>query len=161
GRMVTYIDALQPLHHVYDGFLVHSRGAGATGLRAAADTGLTAVTAASPTLIGSNITVPVFELQTETDSRAPRQADRTPTTGGVRYWEIAGTAHFDAYGLGRGPLDEGESPDNVAANALFDAMIHPQTTFNPNLSPCTLGVNAGAHHWALQSVLHQLNDWVE
>ena len=27
GRMVTYIDAVQPLVHVYDGFLVHSRGA--------------------------------------------------------------------------------------------------------------------------------------
>ena len=26
GRMVTYIDAVQPLAHVYDGFLVHSRG---------------------------------------------------------------------------------------------------------------------------------------
>ena len=27
GRMVTYIDAVQPLTHVYDGFLVHSRSA--------------------------------------------------------------------------------------------------------------------------------------
>ena len=27
GRLVTYIDAVQPLAHVYDGFLVHSRGA--------------------------------------------------------------------------------------------------------------------------------------
>ena len=40
GRMVTYIDALAKPHGVYDGFLVHSRGAGATGLRAA-DTGRT------------------------------------------------------------------------------------------------------------------------
>ena len=98
GRMVTYINAIQPLHHVYDGFLVHSRGAGATGLRAAGDTGLTAQTAASPALIRSDIGVPVFEFQTETDSRGTRQAD-SPT---LRYWEVAGTAHFDAYGLGAG-----------------------------------------------------------
>ena len=28
GRLVTYIDAVHPLAQVYDGFLVHSRGAG-------------------------------------------------------------------------------------------------------------------------------------
>ena len=26
--MVTYIDAIHPLAHVYDGYLVHSRGSG-------------------------------------------------------------------------------------------------------------------------------------
>ena len=30
--MVTYIDAVHPLVHVYDGFLVHSRGAGGAAL---------------------------------------------------------------------------------------------------------------------------------
>ena len=30
SRLVTYIDAVQPIDHVYDGFLVHSRfGSGA------------------------------------------------------------------------------------------------------------------------------------
>src|SRR4051794_25590761 len=32
GRLVTYIDAVHPLVHVYDGFLVHSRGAGGAAL---------------------------------------------------------------------------------------------------------------------------------
>ena len=32
GRMVTYIDAVHPLVHVYDGFMVHSRGAGGAPL---------------------------------------------------------------------------------------------------------------------------------
>ena len=155
GRMVTYIDALQPLHHVYDGFLVHSRGAGATGLRAAGDTGLTAVTAASPTLIRADIGVPVFEFQTETDSRGARQPDSST----LHYWEVAGSAHFDLYGLGAGTVDRGESPDNAAANALFDAMIHTQST-PPGLAPCTFGLNAGPHHWALQAALHHLDQWV-
>ena len=36
GRMVTYIDAVHPIAKVYDGFLVHSRGAGAPGLASGA-----------------------------------------------------------------------------------------------------------------------------
>jgi hypothetical protein len=157
GRLVTYINALQPLHHVYDGFLVHSRGAGATGLRAAGDTGLTAVGVApmSTTLIRTDIGVPVFEFQTETDSRAPRQ----PDTATLHYWEVAGSAHFDLYGLGAGTVDEGESPNNAAANTLFDQMIHTQSV-PPGLAPCTFGLNAGPHHWALQAALRHLDVWV-
>jgi len=30
-RLTTYIDAVQPLTHEYDGFLVHSRGGGSAG----------------------------------------------------------------------------------------------------------------------------------
>jgi alpha/beta hydrolase family protein len=32
GRMTTYVDAIQPLAGVFDGFLIHSRGAGGTAL---------------------------------------------------------------------------------------------------------------------------------
>ena len=32
GRMTTYVDAIQPLAGVFDGFLIHSRGASGTGL---------------------------------------------------------------------------------------------------------------------------------
>ncbi len=33
GRIATYIDAVHPLVEVYDGFVVHSRGAGGAALR--------------------------------------------------------------------------------------------------------------------------------
>ena len=32
GRLTTYVDAIQPLAQVFDGFLIHSRGAGGTAL---------------------------------------------------------------------------------------------------------------------------------
>ena len=32
SRLVTYIDAIHPLVHVYDGFMVHSRSAGGARL---------------------------------------------------------------------------------------------------------------------------------
>ena len=59
GRMVTYIDAVQPVANVYDGFLVHSRGAGGAPLGS--------VAVPTPTLIRTDLDVPVFVFQTESD----------------------------------------------------------------------------------------------
>ena len=62
--MVTYIDAVQPLVHEYDGFLVHSRSANGAPLSVAP---LTPLAAPTPTLIRTDLDVPVFVFQTETD----------------------------------------------------------------------------------------------
>ena len=73
--MVTYIDAVHPLVHVYDGFLVHSRGGGGAAL---SQSPLASVTAPNPTLIRNDLDVPVFVFQTETDVAggfAARQPD--------------------------------------------------------------------------------------
>ena len=54
---------MQPLAHVYDGFLVHSRGARERAVAGAA----AVVPAPTPTLIRTDLDVPVFVFQTETD----------------------------------------------------------------------------------------------
>ena len=79
GRLVTYIDAVHPLVHVYDGFLVHSRGGGAP--------------------IRDDVGVPVLVFQTETDVSFSNLTARQPDTSTYRLWEVAGTAHYDYYGL--------------------------------------------------------------
>src|SRR4029077_4066565 len=62
GRMVTYINAVHPLVNVYDGFLVHSRGARGAAL---SQSPLPAIAAPSPTqLIRTDLDVPVFTFQT-------------------------------------------------------------------------------------------------
>ena len=151
-RMVTYVDALHVLHDVYDGYFVHSRGSTGAALRGNPP-GTIAVP--GPTLIRTDLGVPVFVFQTETDTRGTRQ----PDTSTFRQWEVAGSAHADMYTLGIGQFDTGL--DNTAALALFDRMLHPTNDPLPGiLPPCGLPVNSGPHHWTLQAATRALNQWV-
>ena len=103
GRLVTYIDAVHPLVHVYDGFLVHSRGGGGAPLT---QDPLPAVGTPTPSLIRDDLDVPVLVLQMENDTGA--LAARRDDTSKYRLWEIAGTAHYDQYGLSLGANDTGK-----------------------------------------------------
>jgi hypothetical protein len=158
SRLVTYIDALAILHGRYDGYYVHSRGANGAALRAAitGPPALAAIATPGPTLIRTDLTAPVFVLQTETDTRGTRQVDSDV----FRQWESAGSAHADMYTLGIGQFD----PDGVsktAAQQLFFRMQNPTNDPLPGiLPPCGLPVNSGPHHWVVQASLHHLVEWV-
>jgi hypothetical protein len=92
GRMTTYFDAIQPLAQVFDGFLIHSRGATGSGLF-----GGPGGSVPSPSFLRTD-QQPALVFETETDTVghfAARQAD-SPT---YRLWEGAGTAHVDSYDL--------------------------------------------------------------
>jgi hypothetical protein len=150
--MVTYIDAVHPLVEVYDGYLVHSRGSTGAALRSNPPGTISVL---GPTLIRTDLDVPVFVFQAETDTRATRQLDSAL----FRQWELAGSAHADIYTLGIGQPDTGQ--DNTAAKRLLDAMLVPVPEPLPGiLPPCVLGVNSGPHHWVLQAAVHWLDLWV-
>ncbi len=102
GRLVTYIDAVHPLVDVLDGFLVHSRGRGGAALSQAP---LPLIEAPLPTAIRTDSRTPVIVFQAETDvANSLLQARQDETRNGrFRLWEVAGTAHFDSYGLTIGP----------------------------------------------------------
>jgi hypothetical protein len=151
-RMVTYIDALGMADHEYDGYFVHSRGTNPAALRQAP---VGAISGAAGSLIRTDLDVPVFIVQTETDSRTIRQPDSST----FRDWEVAGSSHADMYTLGIGQPDTGL--DNTAATALFNAMLHPTNDPLPGvLPPCNAPVNSGPAHWSVQAALHALRAWV-
>jgi len=156
-RMVTYIDALAKLHGIYDGYYVHSRGSTGAALRASISgpPALSAIATPGPTLIRTDMTVPVFVMQSETDTRGTRQ----PDTSVFRQWESAGSTHADMYTLGIGQPDHGLL--NGAAQQLFYRMQNPTNEPLPGiLPPCGLPVNSGPHHWVVQASLHHLVAWV-
>jgi hypothetical protein len=156
GRMVTYIDAVQPLTHVYDGFLVHSRGAAGAAL---AQSPQTPMNTPSPTFIRTDLGVPVFTFQTESDVAGgftARQNDSDVSPNLFRQWEAAGTSHFDTYGLLIGPSDTG---DGQGAVANLAAMQNPTDVPGPG-GKCTQPINTGGAHWLLDSVMYSLNQWV-
>jgi hypothetical protein len=156
GRLVTYIDAVHRLVDVYDGFLVHSRGRGGAALR---QDPLPAVAAPVPTEIRSDLRAPVLVFQDETDvSNSLLQArQREWRHGSFRLWEVAGTAHFDAYGLAIGPADVGDGQGEVQA---FAALQNPPTSPVPGFIECALPVNAGPQHWVINAAVRRLHRWV-
>ena len=136
GRLVTYIDAVHPLVHVYDGFLVHSRMGGAP--------------------IRGDVGVPVLVFQTETDVSFSNGTARQPDTSTYRLWEVAGTAHFDHYGLSIGPEDTG---DGQGAVAVLASMRNPTNQPSENFT-CNSPINTGPAHYVLDAAFSRLNRWV-
>ncbi|RBY88535.1 hypothetical protein DQ240_06505 [Blastococcus sp. TF02A-26] len=150
-RLLTYVNAVHPLVGVFDGFLVHSRfGAGA----ALSQAPLPQVDAPTPTRLREDLDVPVLVFQTETDAQAlqARQEDSDV----YRLWEVAGTAHFDMYGLATGAGDTG---DAAGVAAWFEDMRNPSTNAVSVLT-CALPVNAGPQTYVLRAALAALDEWV-
>jgi hypothetical protein len=157
GRLVTYINAVQPLVDVFDGFLVHSRGRGGAAL---SQDPLPSITTPLPTAIRDDVNTPVLVFQDETDvANSLLQARQNETRrGNYRLWEVAGTAHFDSYGLVIGPVDIGDGQGEVQA---FEHLQNPIQTPVPGFIECALPVNAGPQHWVINAAVHWLNRWVK
>jgi hypothetical protein len=156
GRLVTYINAVHPLADVYDGFLVHSRGAGSAPLSQAP---LPTIPTPVPSLIRDDL-VPVLFFQTETDVAgaisAAGLAARQPDSANFRLWEVAGTAHFDLYGLQTALTDTGRR-QSVAE--WFDTMRNP--TNQIGLFTCASPINTGPQTFVLRSAIAHLDRWVD
>jgi hypothetical protein len=96
-ELTTYINAIQPMAHVYDGFFVHSRGGGAMPLSG----GNIAAGINGAVRIRDDIDVPVFLLETETDEASLGYfRARQPDTDKIRLWDAAGGSHADTYVVG-------------------------------------------------------------
>src|SRR5213592_4982626 len=95
--MVPYIDAVHPLVQVFDGFPLPSRKESAP--------------------IRDAVGVSVLVFQTETDVSFGRGTARQPDTSMYRLWEVAGTSHFDFYGLSIGSKETGDGHSAAAVLA--------------------------------------------
>lgn len=155
GRLVTYIDAVHPLVDVYDAFIVHSRGVGGAALSQAPLPSIP-VTLAE---IRDDLGAPVIVFQAEGDVANSRLLARQPETqtGPYRLWEVAGTAHFDQYGLVIGLTDIGDGEGEVQNLA---AMQNPPSSPQPGLIECALPINTGPMHWVYNAAVHWINRWV-
>jgi hypothetical protein len=149
-RLTTYINAVHPLAGVYDGFLVHSRAAAGSAL---SQPPLTAVPIPNPSFIRDDLNVPVLVFQTENDLGLSARQDDTDL---YRLWEVAGTAHFDLYGLQQGATDTGS---RATVEAWFDSMLHPTAQPIPNFT-CATPINSGPQTFVLRTAIRALDRWV-
>jgi hypothetical protein len=154
-RLTTYIDAVQPLVHVYDGFLVHSRGGGSAPLSQAPQAGIPA-----PQMVRfrPDLGAPVLAMETETDLMLLGYlADQQPDFPGFRLWEVAGTSHIDNYSLNIAGGDNGSA---ASGQQMFDAMLNPPAGSAAGGFTCGSPVNTGEQHYVLDAAEYVLNQWV-
>jgi len=92
-RVDTYVNAIQPLTHAFNGFLAIGR----TATAAPIGEGLVAASP-FPSLIRTNSTAPFIQLNTQGDiEELDAAAARQPDNNYLRTWELAGASHIDAH----------------------------------------------------------------
>jgi hypothetical protein len=134
--LVTYYNGVQPLARAFDGFFVHSRGAGGLPLVAVGKSAdIAGAIGGTSMIFRTDQDAPVLDVQTETDvaSILNSYAARQPDTNRFRLWEVAGTAHADQHLLG--------------TNSKY---IH-----------CGVPINDGPMHLVAKAALRALTNWVE
>ena len=133
--LTTYLNGVQPLTRAFDGFLVHSRGGAPAPLGEPGEGWDLAGSIGGPaTRIRTDGDAPILVLQTETDviGVLGYLPARQPDDDRFRLWEVAGTAHADAYQVG-GAVD------------VFD---------------CGGQINDGPQHLVAKAALRHLDTWV-
>jgi len=148
--LVTYVNAVDQLTRVFDGFLVHGRMAAG----AAFDTGFQPG-ASGPERIRDDLRVPVLVLQSETDVTLLGSGRVGQPDGEfLRNWEIAGAAHADTYLLFASGQDDGALPP-----ARLAELIRPTTDIL--MTQAESPVNSGPqHHYVACAAIEQLDGWV-
>ncbi|MFG1933086.1 alpha/beta hydrolase domain-containing protein [Mycobacterium sp. NPDC048908] len=153
--LTTYVNVVDPVAAVYDGFLVHSRFGPAAPLD---DKSALEETASQPVPFRPDLRVPLITVITETDLiggwRAGYYLARQLDNERFRAWEIPGTAHADNYTVRVGFIDNASASleQLQAAYAPTDELMGTQLSYFVNFAP--------QHHYVLQAAIAALNAWV-
>jgi hypothetical protein len=123
-RLVTYVNAIQPISHAFSGFITIGRAVVAAPI----GSGLVALSPV-PALIRTDSTTPLIQLNTEGDIEELGDAfARQPDSTYLRTWELAGAAHIDLNeGLYEGATIEREEPSVTAPKCLFGVPFNGAT----------------------------------
>ena len=150
-RMVTYINAIHPLTHLFDGYFVHSR----SGIIGAplSEAPQPAIGVAGNAVIRGDLGVPVLTFETETDLTFLAYPNaQQPDSDSFRLWEVAGTSHADIYVIKTGAPDDGTDP-SIAQPVLVSSPL-------PGLIDCDMPINSGPQHFVVKAALAALDRWV-
>jgi hypothetical protein len=155
--LTTYVNAIDPLAKVYDGFLIHSRFGGAP-LPDAASIQNRQSNPLTGVKYRPDLRVPVMTLIAETDligsGLSGYYGARRPDDAKLRVWEMPGTAHADTYMLMAAGSDSGSVPIDK-----FAALVKPSdvTIVGKLAKPIN---SAMQHHYVAESALAHLDSWV-
>lgn len=156
--MTSYVNAIDPIARIYDGFLVHSRFGGAAPLDDVSIFDEARIGTPEAVTFRADLRVPVIAVITETDLfggvRHGYYFARQPDNHRLRVWELPGAAHADNYTILVAPIDSGSAPldDIVAAYAPTNMLMGQRLGHYINFAP--------QHHYVVQAAIAALNAWV-
>jgi hypothetical protein len=142
ARMVTYANAIQPLDRLFQGFLIHSRGAAGAPISQQPQP---AYPMPSVARTRTDLGVPALTLESETDILVGGLGylpATQPDSRWFRLWEVPGTSHVDRTELGLS-----------ASEVLRDIPNYPQGT-------CRFQPNDGQERYVMDAALARLDRWV-
>ena len=149
GRLVTYVNGVQPIYNTFDGFMIHSRGDGAAAISQAPQASIPAPGAA---LVRTDVSVPVMTFETETDVVFLEFVNaRQDDTNMIKTWEVSGTAHGDYYTFVSGRGDKNGTPE-------FAAVIEEPSI--AGFITCDKPMNNGPQHYHFNAAVRALDEWV-
>ena len=135
--LATYVNAVQPLTNVFDGFLLHGRTVTALPLFPGAGG-----TVPAGSVIRTDTAVPVVSLQDEwTIAVAAAWLNRQADSAKFRLWEASGTGHIDR--------------DNVMFTARI---VQRDLGFPPPV--CAAPMNEAPLRYLVDTAVVKLNAWV-
>ena len=149
SRLLSYINAIQPLYNAFDGFLVDSRYDSSQALSQPPQL---EIPAPERVRFRDDLSTPVINFQSETDVVLLGSVDeRQDDSDFFRLWETAGAAHNDNYQLVSGRVDFGEGAQfaQVVENASILGVIQ-----------CENPINSGPLPWVYMAAMQALEDWI-
>jgi Alpha/beta hydrolase domain len=142
ARLVTYINAVQPVDRLFSGFLVHSRWAKSAPISQAPQ-----AQQPSPPIVytRTDSSAPVLTVETETEILQTHPSFPNldyypvsqPDSRRFRLWEVPGTSHVDA---------------------TLDALLAAESGSQP--TQCTQPANNGQESAVMSAALARLNRWI-
>jgi Alpha/beta hydrolase domain len=161
--LTTYVNAVDPIAKVYDGFLVHSRFGNAASLENASMGG----GSGQPRFVRfrPDLRAPVIAVIAETDlvveGRIPGYyGARQPEGEKLRVWEVAGTAHADSYMFSVSPIDSGSAPLEQLAAGYEPTKKIVSRVSQMEIEVAELANNAPQHHYVVEAALWNLDRWI-
>ncbi len=150
-RLTTYVNEIDPVAAVHDGFLIHARGRATAPLDDDGDPA--AALRGGPVAFRRDLRVPVLCVESETDLiNLDYLAVRQDDFDRFVLWEIAGASHGDVYTFVAGPIDSGRLPlEELAAAWLPVSEVYGMALDR--------AVNAGPQHYVMNAAVSHLDRW--
>jgi hypothetical protein len=151
--LLTYVNAIAPVEHLFDAYFIHSRVHGSASISPEPGQTTADFASRSPVQVRDDLDVPVMMVQTETDLFVlGSYTDRQPDSELFRLWEIAGAAHADRYVSQVGLTDRGGNPKSAA--------IVEDKFAVPVLIECPTPINTGPQHFVVKAAVSALDNWL-
>jgi hypothetical protein len=151
--LTTYVNAVDPIARAYDGFLIYSRFGNAAALDGS---GMFKPGPVQFVKMYENLRVPTLIVETETDVLGPfgYWGARQPDQAHLRVWEIAGTAHADAYMFKGSAVDTG-----TASYAALAAAYAPSQDAHGVMLAKPYN-NGPQSHYVIEAAIAHIEQWV-